>query len=232
MPDAREVYEHHPAEYDALVRREDREGNLLRVLGAAARLDGADAVELGAGTGRLTRLLAPRVRSVRAFDASGPMLAVARSSLEATGLRNWHLEEADNGALPVADACADLAVAGWTLGHQTVWHPERWREPVDAAVREMLRVLRPGGTAVIVETLGTGHETPFEPPPELARCYAALEGDWRFERTWIRTDYEFASVEEGARLVGFFFGDAMRRAFEAAGRTVLPECTGIWSRRR
>ena len=29
MSDARTVYDVHPGEYDALVRREDREGNLL-----------------------------------------------------------------------------------------------------------------------------------------------------------------------------------------------------------
>jgi len=33
-----------------------------------------DVVEFGAGTGRITRLLAPEVQSIRAFDASEHML--------------------------------------------------------------------------------------------------------------------------------------------------------------
>ena len=52
-------------------------------------LDGIDVVELGAGTGRLTCLLAPLVQSIQAFDISPHMLEVASTKLEASGLHNW-----------------------------------------------------------------------------------------------------------------------------------------------
>jgi len=231
MPDAHEIYHLHAEDYDALVRCEDREGNLLKAIRDIVVLDGSDVVELGAGTGRLTALLASQVRSIRGFDIAPAMLDVARRTLTQLGARNWQLEVADNARLPVPDAGADLSIAGWTYGHQTVWHPEGWREPIEAAVAEMIRVLRPHGTAIVIETLGTGRTTPVVPSAELERYYAVLTEDFHFERTWIRTDYDFSSMSEGERLVRFFFGQELAEQFRAAGSAVLPECTGLWWRR-
>jgi ubiquinone/menaquinone biosynthesis C-methylase UbiE len=225
MPDAREVYRSHAEQYDELVRCEDRDGNLLRAIQERVALSGCDVIEFGAGTGRVTRLLAPHVRSIRAFDQAPAMLEVARARLSQGNVR---FELADSNAVPVADACAQLAIAGWSYGHQTVWDEQAWREPIERAVREMLRVLAPAGTAIVIETLGTGHVTPFDPPPALAAYYALLEDTFGFTRSWIRTDYEFASADDAERLVGFFFGAEAARAL--GGKRTLPECTGLWTR--
>lgn len=232
MTDAREIYRLHPDHYDALVSREDHAGQLLKALRGLVRLEGADVVELGAGTGRVTALLAPLVRSLRAFDLEPAMLAVARRKLSELGARNWQLDIADNARLPVADSSADVSIAAWSYGHQTIWHPGSWRAPIEAALGEMKRVLRPGGTAVVIETLGTGHRQPFTPPPELARYYALLTEEHHFERTWIRTDYQFASASEGERLVRFFFGDELASVYLAGGSATLAECTGLWCWRK
>ncbi|HKO93493.1 MAG TPA: class I SAM-dependent methyltransferase [Polyangiaceae bacterium] len=228
MTDAREIYRSHAEQYDALVSCEDRAGNLLKALREVVALEHADVVELGAGTGRVTALLAPHVRSLRAFDLEPAMLEVARRKLSGLGTRNWQLEVADNARLPVAGDTADVSIAGWSYGHQTIWSPTNWRESIAAAVGEMRRVLRPGGTAIVIETLGTGHREPFTPPPELARYYALLRGELEFEQTWIRTDYQFASPTEGERLVRFFFGDDLAKLYLADGGAVLAECTGLW----
>jgi SAM-dependent methyltransferase len=156
------------------------------------------------------------------------MLELAHRNLSELGLGNCQLSVADNARLPVADASADLALAGWSYGHQTVWHPDSWRAPIEAALREMTRVLRPSGTALVIETLGTGHSDPFTPPTELARYYRMLTEEFHFEQRWIRTDYEFASVADGERLVRFFFGADLARDFLASGSALLPECTGVW----
>jgi ubiquinone/menaquinone biosynthesis C-methylase UbiE len=230
MPTFEEIYAHHAEAYDALVRREDYEGRLLPALARLAPLDGATVVEWGAGTGRLTRLLGPAVSSIRAFDASEHMLSVARRHLVAAGLRNWELAVADNKRIPVDDASADIAIAGWTFGHALDWYSASWRNEIGAAIDEMARVLRPGGTAIILETMTTGSVTPAPPTPGLAAYYEWLEADRGFRATTIRTDYRFEDLDEAVRLTGFFFGDDFAARVRRGASAIVPENTGIWWR--
>ena len=53
MPSFAQIYAQHADEYDALVSREDYEGNLMPALQAIRALQRLDIVEFGAGTGRL-----------------------------------------------------------------------------------------------------------------------------------------------------------------------------------
>ena len=231
MPDHfQEIYATKAAQYDAMVNREDYEGHLLPALEDIRPLAGLDLVEFGAGTGRLTRLLVPVVQTIRAFDAAASMLEVARPTLEVTGATNWILHVAPNDHLPVPDDSADLAIAGWSFGHATGWYPETWREEIGHALDEMQRVLQPGGTAIILETMGTGSESPAPPAQALADYYQWLEIMHGFNSTWIRTDYEFASVPEAEELTRFFFGDVLADRIVRERLLVLPECTGLWWR--
>ena len=225
-----DIYTRHAAEYDQLVAREDYRHELPRALAAIRPAAGLDMVELGAGTGRVTQLLAPYAHRLTACDISPHMMSVAATKLRAGGRRHWQALVADNAHLPLADRCADLALAGWSLGHQTGWNPAGWRMTIGQALAEVRRVLRPGGTAVIIETLGTGRETPQPPSPALAEYYAWLEREHGFSATWIRTDYRFASLEEAVRLTGFFFGEEFAARVAEHRRVDVPECTGIWWR--
>jgi SAM-dependent methyltransferase len=221
------VYAEHAALYDELVRREDAPGNLLPALEALHPLAASRVVEFGAGTGRLTRLLAPRVGQLRAFDGAPAMLEVARAALAP-----WptvSLELADNARLPVATGWADLAIEGWSFGHAVGWFPDRWRQVVTGYLAEMERVLRPGGCAILLETLGTGSEIPRPPNGGLGQLYELFEARG-FRRAWLRTDYRFASEAEARRLTGFFFNREFR-FLPGPGGVALPECTGLWSRR-
>jgi ubiquinone/menaquinone biosynthesis C-methylase UbiE len=226
----KDIYANQSQAYNAMVSREDYEGNLLPALDGIRPLVDADVVEFGAGTGRVTRLLAPHVRHIHAFDAEPAMLAVARETLVPLG-DNWALDVADNAHLPVEDDSADVAIEGWSFGHAPTWHGANWHAVIDSYLAEMARVLRTGGTAVLIETMGTGHETPAPPAPHLEELFAYFEGPHGFQYRWIRTDYEFESVEEAERLTRFFFGDELADRIVAEQMTILPECTGIWWRR-
>jgi len=126
MPTFEEIYAAHADMYDHLVEREDVRGNLVQALQEIRPLDGLEVVEFGAGTGRITRQIVPLVQHIRAFDNSAHMLETARRRLENTGFTNWALEVADNAAIPLPDASADMTIAGWTFGHQTEWNADRW----------------------------------------------------------------------------------------------------------
>ena len=227
----RNIYRNRASFYDRLVSREDRLGNLFAAINAIKRLDGLQVVEFGAGTGRLTRLLATQALSVTAFDIERSMLKVAEANMEATGLTNWSLSSGDNCRLPVADACADLAVEGWSFAHVGIWHPESWREFVDIMIAEMKRVVRPGGTIILIETMGTGKRQPEPPATELARLYQYWRSVHGFSYRWIRTDFQFASLDEADELMRGFFGDELADSVLARGKLIVPECTGIWWKR-
>jgi ubiquinone/menaquinone biosynthesis C-methylase UbiE len=137
MLDHREIYRKHASEYDFLVSREDYRRNLPRALGQIRPFDGLDVVELGAGTVRLTCMMAPFAKTILASDISRHMLDVATAKLEKTGLQNWTVAVADNRALPVANRVADLAIVGWSLGYFPSWYEGTWREEVGQALEEM-----------------------------------------------------------------------------------------------
>ena len=227
MPDNKTVYSHYADEYEALIAREDYQGNILRTLEEIVPdLKTRSVLDLGAGTGRLARLLAPRVRFVRAFDESDEMLRVCRDRLTETGLANWSVDAADHRHLPVADASADLAVSGWSVSYLAVWGTDDWREKLSEWMGEMERVLTANSPIVLFETLGTGQESPVR-IPHLANFYPWLDENG-FENTSIRTDYKFESLEEAEHLARFFFGDEMGDNVLKNNWVILPECTGVW----
>jgi SAM-dependent methyltransferase len=229
--DYRSIYAGDAERYDALVRAEDADGHLGAALDALCPLAGARVLDVGTGTGRVACIALGRGASVVGVEPAAAMLAVARRNLAAFPAERWSLHPGTAQDLEAVGGGFDLVVAGWALGHTRAWSPATWREEIGAGVRAMTAAARPGGTVALVETLGTGSESPRPPSPELAEYYAWLEGDLGFERTSLRTDYVFESPEAAAAGLGFFFGDAFAARILAERWARVPECTGIWSRR-
>jgi len=230
MAEHHEIYEKNAGIYDNLVSHEDYSGNLLNQIKNLCQLKGKAVVELGAGTGRITELLATKVRSIKAFDISQHMLDFAKTKLVRLNLNNWEFTAADNRDIPLLDNCADIAISGWSIGYFASWKNEEWKKDTLTAVGEMERMLRPGGNIIIIETLGTGHTTPVEPTKELSDYYSFLENNLGFTRSWIRTDYKFGSVEDAEKTVRAFFGDELGNYMRDNKTTILPECTGVWTK--
>ncbi len=93
-------------------------------------------LDLGAGTGLAAIELKRRFRraTVTAADIAAPMLQVARS--RSRFWRPIRCVEADARALPFEDASFDLVFSSLML---------QWLQPPDVALREIRRVLKPGG---------------------------------------------------------------------------------------
>lgn len=96
--------------------------------------------DVGAGTGFMAAGLAPLVKHVQVWDGSAAMLDVARRNL--AGLDNVDFQIADGLALSMPDAGLDAAFANMYLHHCP--------DPL-AAIREMVRTLRPGGRLVLTD---------------------------------------------------------------------------------
>jgi ubiquinone/menaquinone biosynthesis C-methylase UbiE len=224
------IFNRHAEEYHELVSAEDWQGNLPRALAEITSFEGKTVIELGAGTGRVTTILARWAGKVLAFDVSRHMLDKATSNMQSQGLTNVTVAVADNKSIPLADASADVVIEGWSFGYTVSQRQSYWRNEADSLISESMRLLRPGGTLIIVETLGTGFRMPAAPGSVLPVFYGYLERQLGFAASWVRTDYRFHSLTEARRLVELFFGRMVDYDLVAERNVIVPECTGIWWR--
>jgi len=226
MPTQEEIYKTEGDKYEALIAREDYQGNILKALTAITDLENRLVLDLGAGTGRLTCLLAPLVKHIHAFDISEEMLRVCREKLTKMNVSNWKIDVADHRQLPIDNKSANLVVSGWSLSYLAVWNKETWRSELEKWLGEMKRVLLPNSYVVLFESLGTGNESPIK-LEHLKDFYPWLD-EVGFENKIIRTDYKFESIQEAEELSRFFFGDELGDKVVKNNWIILPECTGVW----
>jgi len=212
--------------YHDMVDREDYEGNLLPAIQSIFPLMDKTVLELGAGTGRVSCLLAPHAASLTATDLSHFMLSIGKNNLRKLALSNWQVTLAAHQALPFTDGGFNCAISGWSFHGVILGFPDNWQAALDQALNGVARVLRPGGKVILIESLGTGYEDP-NPPDDLADYLDALDVRG-FESTWIRTDYWFRDMAEAKKLISFFFGDRPIPMWESDRGVIVPECTGLW----
>jgi SAM-dependent methyltransferase len=183
---------------------------------AARVLPGTRLLDAGGGAGLVALLASLRGARVSVLDASAALLAIARDRLPAADVREGDLE-----ALPFPDASFDAVTAVNSVFYAT---------DMEAAVRELGRVVRPGGRVVATAwgpperceflTAWMAAVGPLMPPPPpgappgkpgaLSAPGALAEV---LERAGLRV------VEQGETACPFVFasGDASWRANASAG---------------
>ena len=116
-----------------------------RAADVAAPASGASILDVCCGTGDLTFELAGRVSpggNVVGCDFSEPMLDLAREKARRRGVDAARFEWADALSLPYDEGRFDTVTVGFGLRNFADW---------DKGLREMARVLKPGGQLVILE---------------------------------------------------------------------------------
>jgi SAM-dependent methyltransferase len=144
---------------------------VLRALGVAQIVSGAKVLDVGCGTGRWVRRFQALGLKPTGLDATPEMLRLASRRLS-----NASLLSAEAHRLPLADQSFDCVTDITVVQHIS---PEL--QPM--AIAEMLRVLRPGGSLVLMELI-RGHDSHIFP---------------RKPEDWIRQ-----ATNQGARLIDWF----------------------------
>jgi ubiquinone/menaquinone biosynthesis C-methylase UbiE len=121
--------------------------DLDQVEALAQSMPQARALDLGCGGGHVAYRMAPHVASVTAYDLTPSMLEAVLAEASRRGLGNLGVQQGAAEHLPFADDSFDLVVTRFSAHH---WHD------VDAGLREMRRVLAPGGRMLVIDTISPG----------------------------------------------------------------------------
>jgi SAM-dependent methyltransferase len=185
------------------LRLQDQATTLVELLHSDTRYgEGQTVLEAGCGVGAQTVTLArhsPKAL-ITSIDVSDTSVTAAGKAVDAAGLRNVKLRQADIFDLPFAPASFDHVFVCFVLEHLA--------RPVEALQR-LARVLKPGGSLTVIE--GDHGSAYFHPDSEPARraiqCQVALQaragGNALIGRTLypLLSEAGFAGVRVSPRMV-------------------------------
>jgi D-aspartate ligase len=222
----RDVYER-PDVVGAIYRQ--RIELTLRLLDRAGASREGSMLDAGCGAGPVTGALTRAGYRVHGTDAVWAMIELARAATAQDGATAPTFSVSDAEALPFADASFDAAVA---LG-LVPWVPD-----AEAALRELSRVVRPGGHVVVsADNLSrlTFVLDPWKHPTlsstkRLAKRILRRIGLWRSSedvqpRMHRPEEFDEALAQAGfVRVRGITFGFG---PFTVLGRPILPAAIGL-----
>ncbi len=111
------------------------------------------ALDVACGGGTLVLALAPWVRRAFGIDLTPAMLTHAREFQRERQIQNTAFTCGEAGRLPFADGTFDLVTCQFSLHHM---------QKPQAILREMLRVMKPAGRMMVVDTLGPESDEKWE----------------------------------------------------------------------
>ncbi len=222
-----DIYAHKAEEYHRMILAEDVDGNILTALNAVCPMLGKKVIDFGSGTGRIPLLTQGLPEIIIGLDLNFPMLQEQKKQRD-EHKGKWPLVQGDMRKTPFPSAWADIVIAGWAIGHLRSWFSSEWQKQIGYAIEEMYRIVKDGGSVLILETLGTGSTNPAPPVVELEEYYSWLEKDHHFTRHIIQTDYLFSSISGAVESTEFFFGKSLANKIQRFGWKRVPEWTGLW----
>jgi ubiquinone/menaquinone biosynthesis C-methylase UbiE len=205
-----------PATYEIENRAVDPDGRIESAMRAIRDWAGCDVLDLGAGTGYHVPGFAAAARHVFAVEPHDASRLLVLERCARLGILNASVLVGSAESIPLRDASVDVVHARFAYF---------WGPGCEPGIAEVRRVLRPGGTAFIIDSdLRTGtfaswlrraEPTGARDPDEIARFWH----DHGFSATTIRSAWRFERREDLERVVRLEFpaGDAAELLAEHPG---------------
>ena len=131
------VYNTDAALYHDFSLAEDRENSILNIF-LQYKNNNTTILDIGCGTGKYANQLAPYVQKIYALDKSKELLSFARENNKNTHNIEYILSPAET--IPLLDESVDMIISTWGS-----FSPNE-------TIREMKRVLKPGGVIIRIGT--------------------------------------------------------------------------------
>ncbi|MBL0212199.1 MAG: class I SAM-dependent methyltransferase [Holophagaceae bacterium] len=219
------AYREAPEIFDAFSRAEDPGGLVARRLRSLAPMANRRVLELGCGTGRYLRELAPCAQLYLGVEPSLNMLALARPA--AFGIPGRPLLLRGRGeSLPFKTGTFGMVFAAWVLVNL--------REEVRARVlKEASRILDPAGAGTWI--LENHWDSQFQRyrgrgAEDEARLCRLMDQDGFHLVETVDTELRFPSPSEAERVLGYLCGDTMLEHLRRAPAAVLEHRIAILHR--
>lgn len=122
--------------------------DLVRLGERLAAFPHAHVLDLGCGAGHASFVVAQQVAQVTAYDLSRQMMDVVTHAAQDKGLNNITTRQGYAESLPFDDESFEVVISRYSAHH---WHD------VGQALREIKRVLKPGGIFIIMDIMSPGN---------------------------------------------------------------------------
>jgi malonyl-CoA O-methyltransferase len=146
---------------------------------------GRNLLDIGCGTGRISRRLLASCPEIIALDLAEGMLSYAREQITPNQQGNIHWLAGDAESLPLCDAAVERVFSSMAL---------QWCASQKRVMDEIYRVLRPGGSATLA-IMAKGSMT------ELSHCWQRLDHHAHVNQFTSTSDMKQAATQAGFTVV-------------------------------
>ena len=189
--------------YDSFSKSEDKKNRILKKLLKISAFKNKKVLEVGCGSGKYTKLLAPLSKKYFALEISKPLIQFAKQKCR--GMKNIKFFNCSAEKIPLKDKSVDAVFASWVL---TAMASDKMR---DKSIKEILRVLRDNGDVWLFENHWKGEFMNLRGKPnrKFERCdIYHLVKKYGFQISEIiDTNFFFPNLYEAKRILGFMFGN-------------------------
>jgi len=238
-----QLYSSYPEVYDEFAVYQDSNHTVRRAISELVSLRGKVLIDVGSGTGKFTFELAPLVDGAYSLEPCVPLLDIARIRSRTIGTtKNITFVEAEAANIPLPNDSVDIAFSGHAIAALMSYDVvRRHRRSVVSledrelrygarsdALREMKRVVRPGGWLFSLSASPEGYGD--ELMDVIFRNQRAVWSQskthfltWMketqgFSETHIDSDWLFPDSGSAAACFGFIFGEHVAQFIVSGNR--------------